>query len=475
MTRQIDIKAIISHILCGDGLDKCRICMGSTQEGQVFLGDTVMKDGGKSVTLGEILLSITGLQMHFNEDVCPNGVCAACTNLAISAFQFRILVRHSQNAWSNCFNSINFIDGEHCPQSTYLIFNDNLTLQSIKHFNGDMKSYVKHFINKPKIYHEKPEKKERISRNGPNCVCSDCGKEFHSPYYLNLHLKNSSLKEACWLCARMFARGGEMKSHLLHVHKIEMIVCNDCPLLFKNEADAKAHIRKCHSGNAYTCIDCGSTFSKRASLGYHSQMHAVRTCRLCDAQFANRGCYRYHRSKCEPNAKPNLKTLPRNKRSNVRDPARFICDYCKKVYPTRPQLQNHIIWIHMDKRPHQCQWCGKRFYTSARLSEHSVVHTRERKFACDICGMKLVSKMAVVYHRRRHTGEKPYECEDCGERFLSSSRRSDHVKRKHGKGLKLECSFCKTAFVRNHDLQKHIKKMHWLDESDMKSDAKIQS
>lgn len=73
MARQVDIKAIISHIVRGDGLNKCRICMGSTKEGQVFLSDTVMKDAGKSVTLAEVLLNITGLQVC--KIVSPSILC----------------------------------------------------------------------------------------------------------------------------------------------------------------------------------------------------------------------------------------------------------------------------------------------------------------------------------------------------------------------------------------------------------------
>ncbi|CAK1555968.1 unnamed protein product [Leptosia nina] len=407
-----------------------------------------------------------------NEELRPDGVCAACTKLAVSAFEFRTLVKNSQNLWINCYNSFDLIETEAYSKSLYVILNDNLSLQDIQAFNGDIKSYIEHITNPSKLLIDRTDKKQRMSRNGPNCTCTDCGKEFTSPYYLNLHLKNSSQKEACWLCATICNRGDDMKKHFSEIHKIEMRSCKKCPLLFKSNQELEKHVEKCHRANIHTCTDCGNSFNKHASLELHSQMHVVRTCRVCGSQFANRGCYRYHRSQCEPDAKPDLKTLPRNKRSNVRDPAMYICDYCKKVYPTRPQLQNHIIWIHMDHRPHQCQWCGKRFYTAARLSEHSVVHTRERKFSCDICGAKLVSKMAVVYHRRRHTGEKPYECEDCGEKFISSSRRTEHAKRKHGKGLKLNCEFCKLSFVRTRELKKHIVRVHWLDKN-VKKESEI--
>lgn len=65
MTRQVDVKALISHLVRGDGAEKCRICMGETTEGQVYLGDTVMVDGEKPVTLAELLEQITGVEVSY--------------------------------------------------------------------------------------------------------------------------------------------------------------------------------------------------------------------------------------------------------------------------------------------------------------------------------------------------------------------------------------------------------------------------
>lgn len=64
MNRQVDIKALVSHIVRGDGLEKCRICMGDTTDGQVYLGDTVMMDGERPVTLAELLEVITGIEVR---------------------------------------------------------------------------------------------------------------------------------------------------------------------------------------------------------------------------------------------------------------------------------------------------------------------------------------------------------------------------------------------------------------------------
>lgn len=398
-----------------------------------------------------------------NDPLCPQCVCITCVMDVMSAQHLRTLVATSKRIWNDTLMSLSQLPTSYTPSTKALcVFfrEDHVNMHIVEDYaGGDKKSILlrlKNGISKK----EKPKRESRLSRTGPSCACPDCGKRFISPYYLNLHLRNSGQKETCLTCGTVFIRGKDLKDHLEMVHKKTSFLCGDCPLLFSNLTDVKKHKKQAHKPGALTCGDCGRTFPRAGSFEAHSQMHAVRTCRTCGAQFANRSCYREHRSHCEPDAKPSIKSLSRNKRANIRDPATYTCDYCGKSYISRPQLKNHIIWIHMDVRPHQCQWCGKRFYTPARLAEHTIVHTRERNFGCDICGARLVSKMAAVYHRRRHTGEKPYACEDCGDRFISSSRRSEHAKRRHGKGERKHCAQCPASFIRGHELKKHLEKAH---------------
>ncbi|XP_063898856.1 zinc finger protein 91 [Helicoverpa armigera] len=395
------------------------------------------------------------------ESLIPLGACVTCASTALAAQEFRLFVRNSEKVWKKALVNLSTLPYSAAPpvKSVCAFITPDLTIQTFKDYNtSDAKTIINRLRNR--VTKKTVDRKPRGARTGPSCSCPDCGKSFLSPYYLNTHLRNSGHKEACLICGSVFVRGKEMQEHLSSVHNETVFLCKKCPILCPSEVQLKKHVKKAHKAGVLTCADCGRTFPRNASFESHSQMHAVRTCRACGSQFTNRGCYREHRSQCEPDAKPNAQNMPRNRRSNIRDPATFTCDHCGKTYNSRPQLKNHILWIHMDIRPHQCQWCGKRFYTPTRLAEHTVVHTRVRNFECDICGVKLVSKMAAVYHRRRHTGERPYECEDCGEKFISASRRSEHAKRRHNKGFRLPCLKCPANFVRKHELKKHMDKAH---------------
>lgn len=69
MTRQVDVKALVSHVIRGDGVNRCRICMGDTSEGQVHLGDTVVMDGERPVPLSELLETVTGIKVCLHKIV----------------------------------------------------------------------------------------------------------------------------------------------------------------------------------------------------------------------------------------------------------------------------------------------------------------------------------------------------------------------------------------------------------------------
>lgn len=78
MSRHVDVKALISHIVKGDGQDKCRICLGDTSEGQVYLGDTVMLDGDRPVTLAELLETITGVEVSGKKKIMVSKLTDVC-------------------------------------------------------------------------------------------------------------------------------------------------------------------------------------------------------------------------------------------------------------------------------------------------------------------------------------------------------------------------------------------------------------
>jgi len=69
-------------------------------------------------------------------------------------------------------------------------------------------------------------------------------------------------------------------------------------------------------------------------------------------------------------------------------------------------LQSHERHVHSNRRPYQCDYCGKLFKTNVELK----------------C------------HVRIHTGAKPYSCRHCSERFTWHYQLKSHLLKSHNEG-----------------------------------------
>lgn len=63
MDLQLDVRALISHIVRADGAAKCRLCLRETSENPFLLDHTVMVDGDKAISFAELLESVTGVKV----------------------------------------------------------------------------------------------------------------------------------------------------------------------------------------------------------------------------------------------------------------------------------------------------------------------------------------------------------------------------------------------------------------------------
>lgn len=353
-------------------------------------------------------------------------MCVTCETAVLAAAKLRDFVQLSQKIWTNVVSSLNnlprTISYSMKSLSAFIDPND-MSIQMVKDFAGDPKSILKKLNSmgtKSSV-----ERKPQIHKDDSLYSCPDCGKMFPNTHYLAMHLVNSGQKEACVICGAVIHRGEKMKDHMRSVHNKRMFLCADCPLMFPRGTQLAEHIVKCHKRGANTCVECGRSFPTAITLDHHARMHVVQTCMSCGTRFTNRSCYRRHKSQCIPTV-----TKLHFPESGNRKAGKYKCDRCGKKYLSQLQLKNHILWIHMDMKPHKCQWCSKQFHSPAGLAKHTLVHTGV-SYDCDICGAKLTTKRTAMFHKRSHSGEKPFTCKECGECFVSASRRSDHAKRKH--------------------------------------------
>ncbi|XP_026756785.2 zinc finger protein 431-like [Galleria mellonella] len=384
----------------------------------------------------------------------PKGICRGCTAHTIAAISFKDLCNTSKRLWNDAADYLSLIDGATDEDKAFYVFyNADRTLIRDQTERVSSKERAVQKLN-TKFLTDKKKKPyaPRVKRsNGVvvPCRCSDCGKRFSDPVYMNLHLMNTS-KRICTECYMIIPKT-KLAQHLATAHGKWVHDCKICHKLFDTKDGLSQHVYEHHDDKGYPCKVCGISFANERALSAHMYSHSLFHCNTCRRSFENRKCYKYHLKQC---------SFPKESSQYTKQ---YICDYCNSSYTKKPSLRIHIIQKHLNVLPYICQICGKRTSTVAHLKSHQSVHTNVRKIYECYCGARLRTELGYNLHQRIHTGERPYECKECGEKFLSASRRLDHIKRRHRSTQEMPhgCDKCHARFVRPFELKKHYLSVHY--------------
>ncbi|XP_038122978.1 gastrula zinc finger protein XlCGF53.1 [Culex quinquefasciatus] len=108
-------------------------------------------------------------------------------------------------------------------------------------------------------------------------------------------------------------------------------------------------------------------------------------------------------------------------------------------YATLSNLKNHLN-SHLQKKPYECNECGRRFTQKSSLKTHLDSHRSDRDpIRCDPCGQEFPTPTALYAHRRTvHKTQKKtpenattYDCSRCGRSFKQLRWFRTHMKREH--------------------------------------------
>lgn len=392
----------------------------------------------------------TSFQMEL-DPALPGGLCRSCSDDTLAAITFKNLCALSAHHWEE---GANYISQPPSPteddKAYFILYNDEKTI--VKDQIARVPT-AKDALERLNMRWVKPAKTRKSRRQQglikESCRCPDCGKKFSTPDYLNYHLRNT-LKRACRRC-RMVLHKKKLAKHLLINHNVRVFECSICNKLFDEKEFVRHHAEEAHGRLMHTCSHCGNSFTNERALRAHVHSHSLFHCSSCNMSYDNVKCFKYHQQICEYMHRPSVEFKF------------FTCDHCGVTYNRKPSLRIHIIQKHLNVLPYVCQTCGKRTSTLAHLRSHEKVHKTERKIFQCCCGAQLTTELGFQLHQRIHTGERPYKCQHCGDRFLSSSRRLDHIKRRHrgAKDFKHGCEQCSARFVRPCELKKHYLSVHY--------------
>ena len=158
----------------------------------------------------------------------------------------------------------------------------------------------------------------------------------------------------------------------------------------------------------------------------------------------------------------------------------------------------------------QCDVCGKKFQTPAKLKRHFLSHTGERPHSCEICEYKFAQNCHLKYHYKNHHPDLPFpmpsfknpniktsverksrqqiqyqdylksqehtttdkneiknesqnpkqkQCDVCGKNFQTPAKLKRHFLSHTGE-RPFSCEFCEKQFAQDCHLKYHYKKNH---------------
>lgn len=122
----------------------------------------------------------------------------------------------------------------------------------------------------------------------------------------------------------------------------------------------------------HTCVQCKKTFKRKYNLERHYQVHNIEREKLkchCGVKCVTKQSYRAHWKNSHPN-KPFENPLEDVKETvNEIEFPLFSCDYCKKGFKRKDNLNVHMR-SHFDKKKVKCSSCNKFFSKKWNLKEH---------------------------------------------------------------------------------------------------------
>lgn len=108
----------------------------------------------------------------------------------------------------------------------------------------------------------------------------------------------------------------------------------------------------------------------------------------------------------------------------------FICPTCGNIYAKKRDLRSHLR-SHNFVKKYKCTFveCDKAFRHQHHLKNHLRVHEKNSPFKCNECNKCFKQKHSLTLHLRKH--DKDFiECTDCKSQFIRPAQLKKHIENK---------------------------------------------
>ena len=364
-----------------------------------------------------------------------------------------------------------------------------MTETSEKGTKGNAMSLVKVPKKVPKVVSQqypKTKPKAQYPRNNTDSKgpykCDVC----HKIYNLKDSLKRHKLTHTgekpykCELCGKCFVQNGNLRRHSL-VHKFHRpFQCPLCSKSFRSKEDLRIHSKRHTGKKPFLCQYCGRAFTQSGHMRRHEKTHTLQDghkCDICGKNFSelsylkrheimkHGGCFQCR--SCDLTFKKEQDLIAH--RLIHSGPKQFQCDQCPKSYLYEYMLKNHIVKVHVLKKPASfaCETCGKQFRQQVHFKLHMRSHSDERPISCQVCPKTFKYELSLKNHMKTHTEitghRQKYDCQLCGTQFTHTHNLQRHMKYIHDKKDRKQdhvCKICNEKFLTQTFLKKHNKVHH---------------
>ena len=100
--------------------------------------------------------------------------------------------------------------------------------------------------------------------------------------------------------------------------------------------------------------------------------------------------------------------------TEIRDDRKYGCVICGKVFLQSYRVKEHIKYLHMVDKPHQCTVCNKSFKLKSGVNRHMICHgtNEDKPHRCTICNASFKTKDGIKKHMVCHSAVT-YTCDRC--------------------------------------------------------------
>ncbi|XP_071556605.1 uncharacterized protein [Temnothorax nylanderi] len=315
--------------------------------------------------------------------------------------------------------------------------------------------------------------------------CDTCGKQFHNPKNLDIHVRSFSLAtDICPMCGTGFSSKRLLQTHIAaaHVPQISQTYsfhCVFCNQGFLKKHDLRPHILHLHSQQVLNMLACDFNMSQEKS-----DKSYVTICNVCNLVFETRDrfiehrmyYYKTHTLTCSLCAQSfqglymfNHHTKLIHYSEEKRKAFSYICEICNEGFNHENHFYSHNMHVHSNEvNSVETAKEERNSNVQEKIGNFSTDQQKQNKqlsneYTCKICQLRFIDLNDMVNHRELYSNDGDFRCDKCKRRcrtlhLLDQHRKSTHLYRDIYNGH--ACHVCDEVLESVTALNCHEKHFH---------------